>query len=81
MWLSGTIGTNATQRRAVRIDMYWDGAEKPAVSAPVGDFFGIAHGLIARYDSELFQSPEARSFNVTLPMPLSSGVPGFQGKL
>ena len=69
MWLSGTIGTNATQRRAVRIDMYWDGAEKPAVSAPIGDFFGIAHGLIARYDNELFQSPEARSFNFTIPMP------------
>ncbi|HHU97784.1 MAG: DUF2961 domain-containing protein [Bacteroidota bacterium] len=69
MWLSGTIGTNASQRRAVRIDMYWDGSEKPAVSAPIGDFFGIAHGLIAKYDNELFQSPEARSFNFTIPMP------------
>jgi hypothetical protein len=69
MWLSGTIGTNAAQRRAVRIDMYWDGAKKPAVSAPVGDFFGIAHGLISRYDNELFSSPEARSFNFTIPMP------------
>jgi len=69
MWLSGTIGTTAEQRRAVRIDMYWDGASKPAVSAPIGDFFGIAHGLIARYDNELFSSPEARSFNFTVPMP------------
>lgn len=69
MWLSGTIGINAEQRRAVRIDMYWDGAKKPAVSAPIGDFFGIAHGLIARYDNELFSSPEARSFNFTIPMP------------
>jgi hypothetical protein len=69
MWLSGTIGTNAEQRRAVRIDMYWDGAKKPAVSAPVGDFFGISHGMIAKYDNELFSSPEARSFNFTIPMP------------
>lgn len=69
MWLSGTIGKNAEQRRAVRIDMYWDGAKKPAVSAPIGDFFGIAHGLIARYDNELFSSPEARSFNFTIQMP------------
>jgi len=69
MWLSGTIGTNAEQRRAVRIDMYWDGANKPAVSAPIGDFFGVAHGLIARYDNALFSSPEARSFNFTIPMP------------
>jgi len=69
MWLSGTIGTNAEQRRAVRIDMFWDGAKKPAVSAPVGDFFGISHGMIAKYDNELFSSPEARSFNFTIPMP------------
>lgn len=69
MWLSGTLGNDANQRRSVRIDMYWDGAKKPAVSAPIGDFFGIAHGLIARYDNELFQSPEARSFNFTIPMP------------
>jgi hypothetical protein len=69
MWLSGTLGKNHEQRRAVRIDMYWDGAKKPAVSAPAGDFFGIAHGLIARYDNALFASPEARSFNFTIPMP------------
>ncbi len=69
MWLSGTIGVNGLQRRAVRIDMYWDGAKKPAVSAPVGDFFGIGLGMIAKYDNALFSSPEARSFNFTIPMP------------
>lgn len=69
MWLSGTIGIKPLQRRAVRIDMYWDGAGKPAVSAPVGDFFGIGLGMIARYDNALFSSPEARSFNFTIPMP------------
>jgi len=69
MWLSGTIGVNAIQRRAVRLDMFWDGAKKPAVSAPVGDFFGIGLGLTARYDNALFSSPEGRSFNFTIPMP------------
>jgi len=69
MWFSGSIATNAKQRRAVRIDMYWDGAQKPAVSAPIVDFFGIAHGLTARYDNALFSSPEARSFNFFIPMP------------
>ena len=72
MWLSGTLGVNAAQRRAVRIDMYWDGAGKPAVSAPVGDFFGIGMGMSARFDNALFSSPEARSFNFTLPMPFRS---------
>jgi hypothetical protein len=69
MWFSGTIVKTPEQLRAVRIDMYWDGEAKPAVSAPIGDFFGIAHGLTARYDNELFSSPEGRSFNFTIPMP------------
>ena len=69
MWLSGTIGVNPEQRRAVRIDMYWDGAQKPAVSAPVGDFFGMGLGASAKYDNALFASPEGRSFNFTIPMP------------
>lgn len=69
MWMSGTIARNPVQRRAVRIDMYWDGAKKPAVSAPIGDFFGIGLGYLTSFDSELFSSPEGRSFNFTIPMP------------
>lgn len=69
MWLSGSIAITPEQRRAVRIDMFWDGAKKPAVSAPIGDFFGLAHGLMAKYDNELFSDPEGRSFNFTIPMP------------
>ena len=69
MWVSGTIPVNQVQRRAVRIDMFWDGATKPAVSAPIGDFFGIGLGLAAKFDNALFSSPEARSFNFTIPMP------------
>ena len=69
MWFSGSIAKDPEQLRAVRIDMTWDGAPTPAVSAPIGDFFGIAHGLTARYDNALFSSPEARSFVFTIPMP------------
>ena len=69
MWMSGTIAKNAEQRRAVILNMYWDESEKPAVSAPIGDFFGVGLGLMAKYDNELFSSPEGRSFNFTIPMP------------
>lgn len=55
--------------RGVRIDMYWDGAEKPAVSAPLGDFFGHGLGRMATFDSALLSSPEGRSFNCVFPMP------------
>ena len=69
MWMSGTIAKNAEQRRAVVINMYWDNSEKPAVSAPIGDFFGVGLGLMAEFDNELFSNPEGRSFNFTIPMP------------
>ena len=69
MWMSGTIGRSEEQRRMVRIDMFWDGADKPAVSAPIGDFFGTGLGHLTPFDSELFASPEGRSFNFTIPMP------------
>ena len=69
MWMSGTIARNAEQRRAVVINMYWDDAEKPAVSAPIGDFFGVGLGMMAKFDNELFSNPEGRSFNFTIPMP------------
>lgn len=68
-WMSGSIGVNKLQRRAVRIDMFWDGSKKPAVSAPIGDFFGVAHGLLFPFESKLFLSPEGRSFNCNIPMP------------
>lgn len=60
--------------RGIRLDMYWDGAEKPAVSAPLGDFFGTGLGRIAAFESALFSSPEGRSFNCSIPMPFRTGM-------
>ncbi len=59
--------------RSLRIEMYWDGASKPAVSAPLGDFFGLAFGETASYETALFSDPEGRSFVCTLPMPYKTG--------
>lgn len=69
IWLSGTIPRNPEQRRLVRLEMYWDGARTPAVAAPIGDFFGVGLGLLVPFESALFSSPEARSYNCTVPMP------------
>lgn len=55
--------------RSLRIDMFWDGSEKPAVSVPVGDFFGIGIGRRLPFESALFSDPEGRSFNCVIPMP------------
>ncbi|MDQ2841772.1 MAG: DUF2961 domain-containing protein [Acidobacteriota bacterium] len=54
--------------------MFWDGSAKPAVSAPLGDFFSFGLGEMAAFESTLFSSPEGRSFNCYIPMPFKSGM-------
>lgn len=61
---------NPTILRGVRIEAFWDGASEPAVSAPLGDFFGIGLGRAnVAYECELFSSPGAKAFNCYVPMP------------
>lgn len=60
--------------RGLRLDMYWDGASRPAVSAPAGDFFGVGLGRMATFESALFSNPEGRSFNSVVPMPFKTGM-------
>lgn len=60
--------------RGLRLDLYWDGARTPAVSVPLGDFFGQMLGRMSAFENELFSSPEARSFCCTVPMPFRTGM-------
>ena len=60
--------------RSLKIEIYWDGAEKPAVSAPVGDFFGIGLGQKVPFQSVFFSDPEGRSFNCVIPMAFKTGM-------
>jgi hypothetical protein len=55
--------------RSLRLEMFWDGAPRPAVSVPFGDFVGAILGQAVVFESELFSSPEGRSFNCVIPMP------------
>jgi len=59
--------------RNLRIEMFWDGEDRPAVSVPLGDFFGVALGRRAPFENALFSDPEGRSFNCFIPMPFRSG--------
>lgn len=59
--------------RAMKLDMYWDGETVPAVSVPLGDFFGIGLGQKTAFENEFFANPEGRSFNCFIPMPFRSG--------
>lgn len=58
--------------RSLKIEMFWDGSDKPAVSAPIGDFFGVGLGQRVPFESALFSDPEGRSFNCIIPMPFKT---------
>ena len=68
MWF--TIGNRSPQMlRGLRLEMFWDDAEKPAVSCPFGDFFGVGLGRRTAFETALFSDPEGKSFNCFIPMP------------
>jgi len=71
IWMT-IIDRNPEALRSIRIDMYWDGAAKPAVSVPLGDFFGVGLGRMTAFQSAFFTSPEGRSFNCYIPMPFKT---------
>lgn len=58
--------------RSLRLDMTWDDAAQPAVSVPLGDFFGIGLGRRTPFECALFSDPEGRSFVSFLQMPFRS---------
>ena len=56
--------------RLVVLRMYWDGEEHPSVEVPIGDFFGIGHGVDQPYVTLPFKvSSEGRARNCYWPMP------------
>jgi len=72
IWL--TIDDRSFARlRALRLDIWWDGAATPAVSVPLGDFFLQNAGEMKAMDTALFGSAEARSFLSCVPMPFRKG--------
>lgn len=68
MWMTVNERSPAMLRSLV-LNMYWDNSTRPAVSVPLGDFFGVSLGRMLPFETALFSSPEGRSFNFTIPMP------------
>jgi hypothetical protein len=72
MWL--TLSERSPKiLRSLRLDIYWDGANKPAVTVPLSDFFGVGLGRTTAFQNALFSNPEGRSFNCNIPMPFRTG--------
>ena len=53
--------------RSLHLEMYWDDQSKPAVSVPLGDFFGVGLGRKVAFQNALFSDPEGRSFTCYIP--------------
>jgi hypothetical protein len=72
MWL--TIEDRSPQAlRGLKLEMWWDGAERPAVQVPLGDFFLHGAAEMTAMETALFASPEGRSFVSYVPMPFRTG--------
>lgn len=74
IWMThqnGDFHEEKNSLRKVTLRMYWDGEVNPSVEAPLGDFFGMGHGLCKNYVSAPLQmSPEdGKALNSWWPMP------------
>ncbi len=68
IWIT-IIDRSPEMLRSLKIEMFWDGEQRPAVSVPFGDFFGMGLGKTAKYNNAFFGNPEGRSFLCYIPMP------------
>jgi hypothetical protein len=73
IWVTINDYANPETLRSLRLKMYWDGSDQPAVDVPFGDFFCNALGKTIPFESALFSNPEGRSFNCYIPMPFKTG--------
>lgn len=56
--------------RLLVLRMYWDGEERPSVECPIGDFFGVGHGMDVPFDSlPVRVTSDGKGRNCYWPMP------------
>ena len=75
IWCTMAAPRNLHYARTTVLRMWWDGSATPCVEAPIGDFFGIGHGIVKNFWSlPLAMSPQdGKGFNCWFPMPFSNG--------
>jgi hypothetical protein len=65
-----TIAAEAFYGRKIVLRIYWDGEDAPSVESPIGDFFGVGHGLNRNFTSlPIACSSEGRARNCYWYMP------------
>lgn len=53
------------------IRAYWDYQETPSIEAPIGNFFGAAHGIAKAYQSAVHSMTDSAGMSIFLPMPFT----------
>ena len=73
IWITTRSDAEEHILRKLVLRMFWDGEENPSVLVPVGDFFGMGHGMTRNFASlPLQMSPsDGRGLNCFFPMPFS----------
>ena len=70
LWLT-VLPAPPERLRALWIEVFYDGADRPSISVPLLDFFSLPHGRTAPFASALVAVNEGRGFNSTIPMPFA----------
>jgi hypothetical protein len=60
--------------RALVLEVFYDGLDRPSASVPLLDFFALPHGRPVAYASVLTSAQEGRGFNAYFPMPFAQHV-------
>jgi hypothetical protein len=71
--------TQGNHYRECLLRVTWDNAAKPSILCPLGDFFGLGHGIVNSYQSLLFTASTAQNnrfnqgcaLNAYVPMPFA----------
>ena len=74
IWVTMGSSEPAFPRKVV-LRAWWDGESTPSIECPIGDFFGLGHGLRKNFTSlPLCMSPQdGKAFNCFWPMPFAEG--------
>ncbi len=67
------IWMGSRQNRQGILRIYWDGEEEPSVESPIGDFFGLCHGVVMYPISSLYLvTSDQDTYTSYFPMPFAS---------
>ncbi len=66
IWMT-IIERSPASLRSIYIEIYWDGANKPAVAVPLGDFFGIGLGRRTAFQKRAVLRPGGQIIQLLRP--------------